>query len=169
MGSRLKFIHFATAGALEGLNVKIMNATPLVHSSAPSAAPRETLLGPTPADQNLSCRKKHRKRKRPTRGARGGWSGCCGWLRPLGIGIGIEPGSSPWVLDTYADTEGAWESGVCVAPLGLVLQCVWVPQLTPWAIVVQRSGPAEGLASQSACDQYLGRGERTDSGRSAHR
>jgi hypothetical protein len=54
---------------------------------------------------------------------------------PLGIGIaigiGIEPGSSPRVLHTDPDPEGAWELGVSVAPLGLVLQCVWVPPLTP--------------------------------------
>jgi hypothetical protein len=30
MGSRLKIIHFLTAGALEGLNVQFMDATPLV-------------------------------------------------------------------------------------------------------------------------------------------
>jgi hypothetical protein len=34
--------------------------------SAPSATPRETPPGHAPTDQNLSCRKKHRKRKRPT-------------------------------------------------------------------------------------------------------
>ena len=85
------------------------------------------------------------------------------------MGIGIEPGSSPRVLHTDPDPEGAWESGVSVAPLGLVLQCVWVPPLTPWAIVFRPSGPAEGLASQSANAACLGRGERTDSGWSAHR
>ena len=101
MGSHLNIIHLPRAGALEGQNVKFMDATPLLprlpqesqethkagtaprwrtHNgspfcvffrflrrshSAPSAAPRESLPGPAPADQNLSCRKKLKKPTKP--------------------------------------------------------------------------------------------------------
>jgi hypothetical protein len=49
--------------------------------------------------------------------------------------------------DPDADTEGAggnavaWERGVSVAPLGLGVQRVRVPRLTPWAIIFRPSGP----------------------------
>ena len=73
------------------------------------------------------------------------------------------------VVGRWGRIRCSWGKGFCRPSRGWLCMGRRNPALTRWAIVYRPSGPAEVLASQSANDQCLGRGERTDSGGSAHR